>query len=172
LTPFGKKYVVLLYPIAKTWGYRTGLQNEHEEFEMETHGFGQPGGFVKNVLQEFTDMLFRNIDEIYYSKSLTKLRGTDTLSKLLSAINLFDFGEKEGPLNKNFKEWAQNLIVKFIEKKEVTELLTNLALNCPQSGGPAVVFLSGVALSLVFISKKDWANAKTTYILLKKLFFL
>jgi len=101
-TTLGKKSVVSLYPLAKTWGYRTGPDENHQYYEKETHGYGEPGGFAKNAIQEFTDMLFRNIDEIYYSKTLINLRSSDTIYKLNSAIDLFSYGE-DGPLNKNFK---------------------------------------------------------------------
>jgi hypothetical protein len=169
-TPLGKKTAISLYPLTKTWGYRTGPDEEHEAYEKDTHGYGQPGGFAKNAVQEFTDMLFRNIDEIYYSKFLMNLRSSDTLYKLNSAIDMFSFGGDDGPLNKNFKNWAQDLIKTYLNEKKIKELFSMLAYECSLNLGPAYTFLSGVALALVFISIGEWDNAKTTYILLKKMF--
>jgi hypothetical protein len=166
----GKSAVVSMYPLAKVWGYRTGPDGEHESYEKETHGFGQPGGFAKTAFQEFTDMLFRNIDEIKYYETMMNLRSDDTLKKLNSAIDLFSYAEQDGPLNKNFKNWAENLMISYIKEKKVKELFENLAYDCDFRLGPAYVFLSGVALALAFVSKGEWDNAKTTYILLKKLF--
>jgi hypothetical protein len=62
------------------------------------------------------------------------------------------------------------LIKTYLNEKKIKELFSMLAYECSLNLGPAYTFLSGVALALVFISIGEWDNAKTTYILLKKMF--
>ena len=89
------------FPLYKNWGYRTGEYRAHEKFELESGEF--------RWVQEFTDILFRNLSQLDMDDVRT-MRPSDFDNKVKSASCIIDY------VDKSEMDRGMNLVKKFLQQ--------------------------------------------------------
>ena len=85
LTPAEYKTLQKYTFLADEWGYRAGSDGRHTKFERKSHGVSQG-----RMLQEYTDILFRNLEQnkkvLYDQDTWEKARNVELLSQRESRV--------------------------------------------------------------------------------------
>lgn len=79
LTPSERNVLLQLRPLYVRWGYRTGQNEQHQKYELLTHG-------CCRVLQEYTDILFRNLQQ--FITGSPRIFESDVIDKVRNAPDL------------------------------------------------------------------------------------
>lgn len=126
--------------LVPVWGYRTGNHSEHENFEAATHGHlpASQGGHQLNVVQEITDALFRNLQQLW--KGQTHLFVDDIVGKARWALQVVP------QAHPTVLEWFSKLIHAFLAKRGVSDAVRSLATLSAAVAGLAPPYRANVAV--------------------------
>ena len=89
-------------PIYRRWGYRTGPQSTHQHYELLTHE--EDGG---RLLQEFTDIIFRNLWNLENEPLTFRTPKTDLEDKIFSAARYGEMLHLSERLQEGIREFYQ-----------------------------------------------------------------
>jgi hypothetical protein len=89
LKPAELTYLRTLGPLVDAWGYRAGKNGNHTKFEYRTHTGSGNGSW--RAVQEITDIVFRNIQQVVYREQ-TFVFADDIIPKLRVIMSFRDNG--------------------------------------------------------------------------------
>lgn len=134
--------------LVHAWGYRTGINYTHEKFEKESH----QGGLWRE-LQRYTDILFRNIQQLCYYEGFTHLLYSDTFNIQRSLENFENYVNTDGVVLSNIS----NFLKRFLEGENVDTAINRILTSPVKSKD--FEFIQKAARSICFLANSQWAEA-------------
>lgn len=131
--------------IYKTWGYRS-ITDPNPNFEDITHDSS-----VGHMLQSYSDILFRNLEQICGSEQLTFIPKSDSYNKLLTMRNLVEYEE-------NHK--AQKIVARYLQLfKDKNSAFKRLVTFNTDHCSKGMLYLVFAGRALCYIGDGEYKNA-------------
>lgn len=150
------KILSAFFSLSEAWGYRTGVDQDHERFELRTHtGLLLP-------LQSYTDILFRNFQQLHDRRANRRhvLFLTDVVDK---AKQTMDLGADE-----SVRTAVSQLLTEFIREPMVRDSMKRLSTinitDVPVSICFAGIVVAASAIMLMATTPSAPSSFKQAYI--------